>query len=78
MGARHLVWMIPYSVSNHCCFESSCVLFDEPVSEEEAMMHIDGRNRPEKKVDYRNLFEMFDTVPDDQESILQAMRKLYE
>jgi len=53
-------------------------LFDELVSQEEALMHVDGRNRPEKTVEHRNLFETFNTSPDDEESILQAMRKLYE
>lgn len=63
------VWMIPWSVTNHCCFDSSLVLFPEQVTKQQA------EAEPHKG---RVLFETFDLTPEEEQSILQSMRSLHD
>lgn len=62
------VWMIPWSVTNHCCFESSLVLFEEQVTKQQA------ETEPTKG---RVLFETLDLTPEEETSILQSMRSIF-
>jgi len=62
------VWMIPWSVTNHCCFESSLVLFEEQVTKQQA------EAEPSKG---RVLFETLDLTPEEETSILQTMRSTF-
>jgi len=63
------VWMIPWSVTDHCCFDSSLVLFEDQITKQQA------EAEPHKG---RVLFETLDLTPEEQESILQSMRRLYD
>lgn len=63
------VWMIPWSVTSHCCFESSLVLFEDQVTKQQA------ETDPTKG---RVLFEILDCTPEEEQSILQAMRSLHD
>ena len=62
------VWMIPWSVTAHCCFESSLVLFEEPVTKQQAEAE-PGKGRV--------LFETLDLTPEEQTSVLQTMRSTF-
>lgn len=63
------VWMIPWSVTNHCCFESSLVLFEDQMTKQQA------ETNPHKG---RVVFEILDSTPEEETSILQSMRRLYD
>ena len=63
------VWMIPWSVSAHCCFDSSLVLFEDQVTKQQAEAD-SGKGRI--------LFETLDLTPEEETSILQSMRSLYD
>ncbi len=62
------VWVFPYSVSNHCCFSSSFIVFHEAVTQEQATVMIKSHDT------YRNAFETLDMSPEEEQSLLQAMR----
>lgn len=62
------VWMIPWSVTNHLSFESSLVLFEEQVTKQQAEAN------PHRG---RVIFEIFDSTPEEEQSILQAMRSTF-
>jgi len=62
------IWMIPWSVSNHCCFQSSLVLFGEQVTKQQAEAD------PDKG---KTLFETLDLTPEEETSILQSMRSTF-
>jgi len=62
------VWMIPWSVTKHCCFDSSVVLFDEKVTKEQAYEETDKG---------RVLFETLDLTPEEEASVLQSMRSTF-
>lgn len=78
MSDKHLVWMVGHSVSQHCCFNSSFVLFEEPVTQEQVEVHIGHTLHVDKRIGYRNLFETLDLSPEEETSILQSMRALFE
>ena len=63
------VWLIPWSVTNHCCFESSLVLFEGQVTKQQAEAD-PGKGRV--------LFETIDLTPEEEQSILQVMRSLHD
>lgn len=75
---KHLVWMVGFSVSHHCCFQSTFLLFEQPVTQEQVTEHVNHTVEKEQRVEYRNLFEILDLTPEEETSILQSMRKLYE
>lgn len=62
------VWMIPWSVTHHCCFDSSLVLFEEQVTKQQA------EDDPNKG---RVLFETLDLTPEEETSLLQSMRSTF-
>jgi hypothetical protein len=63
------VWMIPWSVKGFDEYQSSLVLFDEHVMKQQAEAN------PERG---RILFETIDLTPEEEASILQAMRNIFE
>ena len=72
---KHMVWMVGFSVSHHCCFQSTFLLFEKPVTQSQVTEHV---NHNAKEVEWRNLFEVLDLTPEEEASILQSMRALYE
>lgn len=62
------IWMIPWSVTRHCCFDSSVVLFEEQVTKQQA------ETDPDKG---RVLFETLGLNPEEEQSILQSMRSTF-
>lgn len=62
------VWMIPWSVNGISEYQSSLVLFPEQVTKQQAEIN------PEKG---RILFETIDLTPEEEMSILQAMRSIF-
>ena len=65
---RSKIWMIPWSVSNHCCFASSLVMFEEPIDKATA------EAEPHKG---RTMFETLDLMPEEEDSIVQTMRSTF-
>jgi len=54
------------------------VLFEEPVTQEQVEVHIGHTLHVNKRIGYHNLFETLDLTPEEEESILQSMRALFE
>lgn len=71
------VWIIPWSVSKHCCFDSSVIVFEEPVTEMQAKEHVDYSKEIDKRVEHRNVMELMDCTPEEEASILAALRKVF-
>ena len=78
MSDKHLVWMVGHSMSNHCCFNSTFLLFEQPITQEQVDVNINFLVHIDKRLEYRNLFETLDLSPEEETSILQSMRALFE
>ncbi|MAD98741.1 MAG: hypothetical protein Unbinned200contig1000_54 [Prokaryotic dsDNA virus sp.] len=61
-------WIIPWSVKGNDQYQSSFVMFEEQVTKSYA------ENNPDKG---RVLFETVDLTPEEEASILQAMRFVF-
>ena len=77
MSDKHLVWMIPQSISKYRDCESSCLLFNEPVTKEQAIMSVEDVSIF-PKTSFKNLFETIDVGPEEEMSILQSIRSTFE
>lgn len=65
------IWMIPWSVTNDgipSVYASSLVIFDEPVDAKTAEAIADKG---------RVMFETIDLMPEEEDSIVQAMRSTF-
>jgi len=69
---KSTIWMIPWSVTGHCCFDSSCVMFETAIgTQAEATLAV------ENVFTRRVLFETLDLTPEEETSLLQSVRSTF-
>jgi hypothetical protein len=66
------VWAVDGSVSCHCCFDESILIFDEAVTEEYAI------KRSWDGVKYRNVIETLEIDHDDLDAVVRCLRSIYD
>jgi len=66
--------MIPWSVTKHCCFESSLLVFEKPILTDEAYRIVNGGQSDNE---YKTMFETLDLTPEEETSLLQAIEATF-
>jgi len=62
------VWTFPYSISKNKNVTSTFVVFEDAVTQEQANDVVESNGN------YRNAFETLDMSPEEESSLLEAMR----
>ena len=77
---KSTLWMIPWSVSEHCCFSSSLLIFETSVLKSQAEQISQGSHKFPlvEMVEYRIMLEVLDMSPEEEDSMLQTMRSTFE
>lgn len=75
---RSRVWWINRSVSAHCCFSESLVVFAEKVTEAEAENALDYSQWKPDRIGSRNVLETLDIEPQERARLLDTMRSVHD
>ena len=72
------VWSVNHSVTCHCCFNESVVLFNESVTEEECNRHIDYSIEMSDRIGAQTLFETLEISDECLGNLVTWLRGVYD
>lgn len=75
---RSRLWWIDRSVSCHCCFDASLVMFDVPLTLEQALVELDYTKRRDDRHEAGTLLETLDCDEANMATIIEALRAKHD